>query len=113
MISEEIQSVFYNESHVGLVFYNTAADTKYRIEIYDTSAKKVSELAFDMEYKEILFDSSGIVIYNDSECMIYDWDDRLKYQGAFSDKIVCFVPGGSISRHTLVTDDSIQSIELQ
>ena len=75
MLSEQIQSVFYNENHVGLVFYNTAADTKYRIEIYDTSAKKVSELAFDMEYKEILFDSSGIVIYNDSECMIYDWDD--------------------------------------
>lgn len=113
MISEEIQSVFYNESHVGLVFYNTAADTKYRIEIYDTSAKKVSELAFDMEYKDIMFDSSGIVIYNDSECMLYDWDGRLKYQGAFSDKIICFVPGGSISRHTLVTESSIQSIELQ
>ena len=113
MISEEIQSVFYNESHVGLVLYNTAADTKYRIEIYDTNAKKVSELAFDMEYKEILFDSLGIIIYNDSECLIYDWDDRLKYQGLFGDKITCFVPGGSISKHTLVTDNTIQSIELQ
>lgn len=113
MISEEIQSVFYNESHVGLVFYNTAADTKYRIEIYDTSAKKVRELMFDVEYKDIMFDSTGIVIYNDSECILYDWDGRLKYQGAFSDKIICFVPGGSISRHTLVTEASIQSIELQ
>ena len=94
-------------------FYNTAADRKYRILISDPNAKKVSELAFDMEYKEILFDSPGIIIYNDSECLIYDWDDRLKYQGLFGDKITCFVPGGSISKHTLVTDNTIQSIELQ
>ena len=34
MISEEIQSIFYDENHVGLVYYNTAAGTTYRIEIY-------------------------------------------------------------------------------
>ncbi|MDE6053874.1 MAG: hypothetical protein K2G55_08950, partial [Lachnospiraceae bacterium] len=70
MISEEIQSVFYDENHVGLVFFNTAAETTYRLEVYDTNAKKVSEIAFDMDYKEILFDTSGIIIYNDNECLI-------------------------------------------
>lgn len=113
MISEEIQSVFYDESHVGLVFYNTAAETVYRVEIYNTNGEKVSEIAFDMEYKEILFDKSGIYIYNDNECLIYDWGNRLKYHGIFEERINCFIPGKSISRHTLVTDDAIQSIELQ
>lgn len=113
LISEEIQSVFYNEEHVGLVFYNTAEESTYRVEIYDTNAKKVSEIAFDMEYKDILFDTSGIVIYNDNECLIYDWDNRLKYQGTFKDRVTCFIPGGNIARHTLITDDAIQSIELQ
>jgi len=113
MITEEIQSVFYDENHVGLVYYNTAAETTYRVEIYDTNAKKVSEIAFDMEYKEILFDTSGIVIYNDSECLIYDWNNRLKYQGTFEKRITCFIPGKNISRHTLVTEDAIQTIELR
>lgn len=113
LISEEIQSVFYDDKHVGLVFYNTAADTTYRVEIYDTNAKKVSEIAFDMEYNDILFDQSGVIIYNESECIIYDWDDRLKYQGAFKDQVTCFIPGGNIARHTLITDDTIQLIELQ
>ena len=113
MLSEEIQSVFYDENHVGLVFYNTAAETTYRVEIYDTNAKKVSEIAFDLEYKEILFDTSGIIIYNDNECLIYDWNNRLKYQGIFEERITCFIPGKSISRHTLVTEDAIQTIELQ
>lgn len=113
LISEEIQSVFYDESHVGLVFYNTAAESAYRVEIYDTNAKKVSEIAFDMEYKDILFETSAIIIYNDSECLIYDWDNRLKYEGSFKDRVTCFIPGGNISRHTLITDNAIQSIELQ
>ncbi|GFI24828.1 hypothetical protein IMSAGC011_03632 [Lachnospiraceae bacterium] len=113
MISEEIQSVFCDENHVGLVFYNTAAGTTYRIEIYDTKGKKVSEIAFDMEYQDILFDSSGIIIYNDSECLIYDWSSRLKYQGIFKDKVTCFVPGGNIEKYTLVTENAIQTIELQ
>ena len=113
MISEEIQSVFYDDSHVGLVFFNTAAETTYRLEVYDTSAKKVSEIAFDLDYKEIVFDSSGIIIYNDNECLIYDWDDRLKYQGLFQERVTCFIPGKSISRHTLVTENAIQTIELQ
>lgn len=113
MINDEIQSVFYDEGHVGLVFYNKGAETVYRMEVYDTGAKKVSELAFDLDYKEILFDASGIIIYNENECLIYDWDKRLKYQGAFQDRVTCFIPGGNISRHTLVTDGLIQTIELQ
>lgn len=113
MISEEIQSVFYDENYVGLVFYNTSAETTYRIEIYDTNAKKVNEIAFDLDYKEILFSTSGIFIYNENECLIYDWGGRLKYQGVFKDRITCFIPGGNISRHTIVTEDTIQSIELQ
>lgn len=113
MISEEIQSVFYNQDYVGLVFYNTAAETMYRIEIYDTNDKKVSEIAFDLEYKDIIFDTSGIIIYNDSECLIYDWNDRLKYHGIFEERVICFIPGRDISRHTIVTEDSIQTIQLQ
>ena len=113
LISEEIQSVFYDDKHVGLVFYNTAADTTYRVEIYDTNAKKVSEIAFNMEYNDILFDQSGVIIYSENDCIMYDWDNRLKYQGAFKDQVTCFIPSGNIARHTLITDDTIQLIELK
>lgn len=112
MISEEIQSVFCDEEHVGLVFYNTAAETTYRVEIYDTNGRKVSEIPFDLEYKEILFDPSGIIIYNDSECLIYDWGEKLKYHGIFEERVLCFIPGRNISKHTLVTEETIQTVQL-
>jgi hypothetical protein len=113
LISDNIQSVFYDDSHVGLVFYNSGAESVYRLEVYDTNAKKVSEIEFDMEYKDILFDNAGIFIYNENECLIYDWDNRMKYKGAFEESVKCFIPGSGISRHTIVTDDAIKVIELQ
>jgi hypothetical protein len=113
LISENIQSVFYDDSHVGLVFYNSGSDTTYRMEIYDTNAKKVSEIEFDTEYKDIVFENAGVFIYNETECIIYDWDNRLKYHGTFDERIKCLIPGTGISRHTIVTDDTIQTIELQ
>ena len=113
LISDEIQSVFYDKSHVGLVYYNISGDSMYRLDVYDTNAKKVNERAIDLEYDEILFNSSGIVIYNENDCIIYDWDGRLKYNGSFKEPVECVIPSGSIARYTLVTDNSIQMIQLK
>ena len=113
LISEEIQSVFYDKDHIGLVFYNAGGETTYRMELYDTSGKKVKEITFDLEYRDILFDTTGIIIYNDEGCVIYDWDGRLKYQGNFMERVECMIPSGNIAKYTLVTENSIQTIQLK
>lgn len=113
MIDDEIQSVFYNENHVGLVFYNMTGETTYTMQIYDTSGNKKQTIDFNQEYKEILFRSEGIIIYNDEECVIFDWEGKQKYEGVFKERIECVIPMGNIARYTVVTSDSIQMIELQ
>lgn len=113
LISEDIQSVFYDTSHVGLVFYNASGETAYRMELYDTNGKKVNELTFDLEYKDILFDTAGIIIYNDEDFAVYDWDGRLKFNGNFKERVECMIPTGNIAKYTIVTEDSIQMIELK
>lgn len=113
LVSDEIQSVFYDENHVGLVFFNPTGETTYRLEVYDTNAKKTNEIAFSTEYTDILFDSAAIIIRNDNECVIYDWDSRLKFEGNFMDRMLCLLPMGNISRYTIVTESAIQLIELQ
>lgn len=113
LISEEIQSVFYDEKYVGLVFFNPTGETTYRMEVYDTNAKKISEMAFNIEYTDIVFDTASIIIRNENECIIYDWDSKIKFEGSFTERILCLLPMGSISRYTLVTENAIQLIELQ
>lgn len=112
MITEEIQSVFSNESYIGLVFYNPTGETTYRMDVYDTTGEKKKELTFNTEYREVLFSTQGVVIYSETECLIYDWEGRLKYDGTFKEGIECVIPSTSISRYALVTDSSIQTIEL-
>lgn len=113
LISDEIQSVFYDENHVALVFFNSTGETAYRMEVYDTNAKKTNEITFSMEYTDILFDAASIIIRNDNECLIYDWDNRLKFQGTFAERMLCLLPMGNISRYTVITEAAIQVIELQ
>jgi len=113
LISDEIQSVFYDENHVGLVFFNPTGETTYRLEVYDTNAKKTNEITFNTEYTDILFDSAAIIIHNDNECILYDWDNKLKFVGIFMDRMLCLLPMGNISRYTIVTESAIQLIELR
>lgn len=113
MINNEIQSVYYNDKYVGLVFYNMTGETTYSLDIYDALGNKKRSIHFNQEYKEIMFQEETIIIYNDEECLIYDWEGKRKYEGVFKERIECILPLGNIARYILVTSDSIQMIQLQ
>ena len=55
LLNEEIQSVFYNNSHIGLVFLDTTGNGKYRLDVYNTSGQVETSLYFDIDYKDIIF----------------------------------------------------------
>lgn len=113
MINNQIQSVYYNEKYVGLVFRNMTGESTYSLDIYDAYGNKEQTIHFNQEYSEILFREEAIIIYNQDECVIYDWEGREKYEGIFKERIECILPLGNIERYILVTNDSIQMIKLQ
>ncbi len=113
MINNQIQSVYYNEKYVGLVFRNMTGESTYSLDIYDAYGNKEQTIHFNQEYSEILFREEAIIIYNQDECVIYDWEGRVKYEGIFKERIECILPLGNIERYILVTNDSIQMIKLQ
>ena len=70
LLNEEIQSIFYNESHIGLVFLDTTGNGKYRLDVYNTSGLVETSLYFDMDYKDIIFRKDNIIIYNETQCLL-------------------------------------------
>lgn len=112
-LTNEIQSVYCDKNYLGLVFYNTTGETTYLLQVYDTNGKTVREIPFDMEYTDIKFGADSIVIYNEKECQIYDWDKLQKYEGIFYQNIQCLIQTGKIDKYILVTEDAIQKIELK
>lgn len=113
VLQEEVQSIFYNEQYIGLVYFSVDGNSKYKMDIYDINGKKVNTFEFDLEYTDILFTENSAIIYNDSECEIYNWKGALKYKGNFKEAVYTMIPTTSITKYVLVTENAIQTIELK
>ena len=113
LYDDEIQSVFYSDKYVGLVFLSDQAETKYRMDVYNTSAAKVGSYYFDVDYTDIFFGDDDMVIYNESECQIFTTDGVEKYHGSFGKSARLLLPAGGSYKYYLVTDSTIDTIQLK
>lgn len=115
LYEEEVQSVFYNEKYIGLVFLSDDVQAKYRIDIYgaDNVKEKIGSYYFDTDYTDIFFEDRQFVVYNETECIIKTFDNIEKYKGVFSKVVNLMLPTGTAYKYVLVTDNSIDTIQLK
>ncbi len=113
MYEEEVQSVFYNEEYVGLMFRSEDGNYLYRLDVYNTAAKKVGSYYFAIEYTDLFFDQDNIVAYNETECVIQTLGGMEKFNGVFSKPVRLMLPGSSAYRYILVTDGTIDTVQLK
>ncbi len=110
---EQIEAVFSNDTYLGLVFPNSTSEGKYRLEVYNDHGVSVLTTYFDMEYTDVIFSNKQIIIYNDDRCLIMDMGGHVKYDGVFLTPVRAMVPTGLRSRFTLVTNNSVQTMNLK
>ncbi|WP_049945738.1 DUF5711 family protein [Butyrivibrio sp. LC3010] len=110
---EEIKSVFYNESHVGIVFVNNTDEGAYRLQIYGESGNLETTLYFDTEYVDVLFESGQILVYGENEYILYDMKGNEKYRAGFDRAVKVMIPTNVRSKFILVTENSIDTLELK
>jgi hypothetical protein len=110
---EQIKSVYYSDSYVGLVFPNSTSDGEYRLQVYNDRGQAVLTTYFDIEYSEIIFNNKQIIIYNEDELLIKDISGHIKYQGKFEVPVRTVVPTNLRSRFTLVTADAVRTMDLK
>ncbi len=113
MFSQEVLSVFYGEKYVGIVFGSDDPESRYLMQVYNTSAQLVGSYYFDMDYTDILFTKDNFIIYNDTQCMIRTYDGLEKFNGSFREPVNVMIPTDSAYRYILVTDHSIDTIQLK
>lgn len=110
---EEIRSIYFNDSYVGAVYPNSTSDGAYKLKVYNSQGVEVLTTFFDIEYSEVVFNDKQIIIYNEDECIIEDMNGHIKYQGAFETPVRILVPTSVRSKFTLVTTDSVQTMNLK
>lgn len=113
LFDEEVQSVFYNKEYIGLVFRSEDAEYLYRLDVYNAAAKKVGSYYFNIEYTDLLFEEKDFVVYNETECEIMTFGGTEKFNGTFSKTVKLMLPASGAYRYILVTDDSIDTIQLK
>lgn len=113
LFSEDVQKIYYGTDYVGLVFISTDGSNRYRLDVYHKSGQLNNSIDFDMEYTDIVFANGQIIIYNESECQIYDMNGTQKFAGLFEKAVYTLIPTSSSYKYVIVTADSIDTIELK
>lgn len=124
LYGREVLSVHYNERYIGLVYIADNNENKYQLVVYDTAKggggnredtpiMDKKSFYFDMDYSDIFFGKDNFVIYNETDCQIITLDGVEKYHGSFAKTVRLMMPVGSSYRYQLVTDDSIDIIQLK
>lgn len=115
MFDREIKSVFCDDRYVGLVFYSDNSENRYQVNIYDTEnlSSQAKIFYFDMDYTDLFFGNGNFVIYNETECQVVTLDGVEKFHGNFVKPVRMMLSAGKGYRYLLVTDDSMDIIQLK
>lgn len=113
LLSEEIQAVYTGDEYVGLVYIDTTGAALYRIDVYDKKGNLVLNQSIDIDYHNILIQKNSVVIYNNTECVMYSMSGKEKYRGTFAKSVSLLIPANKNNRFVMVTSDSIDIIELK
>ncbi|SFU50295.1 DUF5711 family protein [Butyrivibrio sp. M55] len=111
--NDEIRSVRYSDSYVGLVFAEGSDKGAYRLQVYNTAGNHVLTTYYDIDGADIIFSNKQIVIYNQNDYLIKDMNGRVKYQGTFEEPVRTMIPTGSKSNFILATRESIDTLVLK
>ncbi|MBD5459301.1 MAG: hypothetical protein HDR27_12100 [Lachnospiraceae bacterium] len=113
LFGEDVQKIYYGKEYVGLVFNSTDGNSRYRLDIYNKAGQLSQSIGYDMEYTDIVFADGQVVIYNESECQVYNMNGVEKYSGYFEKAVYALIPTSSSYKYILVTADSVDTIELK
>lgn len=113
LFEEEVQGVYYNSNYVGLVYLNTDGENRYRMDVYNTSGNIILSKGFNIDYQDIIFCNDYFVIYNDAEMLVCNMKGVEKFSGSFKESVYTLIPTKSVARYVLVTQDSLETIELK
>lgn len=113
LLDGEIEGVYYGEGYVALVYHDVTGNALYKVDIYGSEGKLVDTVMLDMQFSDILFHKEKMIAYSEQECLIHTIAGLDNYKGKFDKQVLRLIPLDASYEYTIVTSDSIDTIELQ
>ncbi len=113
LYEEEVQGVYSNENYVGVLFRNSSTEEQHLLKVYQSSGNRVGEYLFNLDFDHLFFGQDNFVAYNEQECLIRTFGGVDKFQGEFVKAAKVMIPLGNSYRYVILTNDSIDTIQLK
>ncbi len=113
LLDDEVRGIYYGSDYVGLVFNSRESGSRYRLDVYHKSGSFERSIEFDIECRDILFYDDQIIIYNESDCRIYNSRGMQKFAGKFNKTALMLIPQSAAFRYMVVTPESVDMVELK
>lgn len=112
-LENEVESVFYNENYIGLVYKDISKENPYHIDVYNTSGEIITSEDFALDYTDIMFNKDFIIIYDSNECLMYSLNGIVKFNGLFKNSIIKMIPTNNKTRYLFVSGSKTDEIQLK
>ena len=113
LFEEEIQGIYNNENYVGLLFRGNSIDARNKLSVYRNTGEKINDYLFDTDFEHLFFGQESFAVYSEQECLIRTLGGVDKYQGEFSKSVKVMIPQGNSYKYLILTNDSIDMIQLK
>lgn len=112
-IEENVESIFWGDSSVALVYRNDEGEDRYRLDVYNLSAELILSQTFDLEYSNIILHNGNIIIYNEANVYIWNKKGLEKYKGDLGGNIRAVIPTKSKTKFIIVRNEGLETIKLK
>ena len=113
-IEEEVQSFFYNEKYIGIVYDNAEVENSWHIKVMDMRGKTVMENDTTIAYDSIEFMSGNeICVTNATQCEIFTIHSIKKFSYEFDKELYKVFATGDGQNYTFIFKDTIEEVKLK
>lgn len=87
-LPHELQSVFYDNKYIGMIYANEADTVSYHVEVYDFRGNKVMEKDTDFAYEKADFiKNHEVCLLNSNQCELITIHGVSKFRHTFEEEI--------------------------
>lgn len=111
IFDKEVESVFYGEKQIGIIFKNSVGDTK-ELRVYNTSGDEIVSLEIVGEYESVDIINNQIILYEKGSCVIYSLLGVEKFNGEMSSELLGVFPVLGINKYVIIGNEGMQEVRL-
>lgn len=86
---------------------------RYRMLVYTNAGRLYLDKEFNFDYHQIVCSNYEIILYNDNECVMFEYNGNEKFRYEFDSRISSLLPKESRNEYIIIDDNTIREILLK